>query len=47
MPVRVIGRIAPFTDGAFKVVEVEDLGGLLVKSISVSGAVVYQDSNDS
>ena len=46
MPVRVIGRIAPFTDGAFKVVEVEDLGGLLVKSISTSGEVIYQDAND-
>ena len=32
MPVRVIGRIAPFTDDAFKVVNAGDLGGIFVKS---------------
>ena len=46
MPVRVIGRIAPYTDGAFKVVEAEDLGGLFVKSITAAGLVTYQDAND-
>ena len=45
MPVRVIGRIAPFTDGAFKVVEAGDLGGLFVKSVTAAGLVTYQDAN--
>ena len=45
MPVRVIGRIAPFTDGAFKVVEAGDLGGMFVKSVSATGLVTYQDAS--
>ena len=47
MPIEVIDRVVPLgDDGAFKVISVADLGGLVVKSISISGAVVYQDSND-
>ena len=46
MPVRVIGRIAPFTDGAFKVVNAGDLGGVFIKSITAGGLVTYQDSSD-
>ena len=45
MPVRVIGRIAPFTDGAFKVVNAGDLGGLFVKSVSPDGLITYQDAS--
>ena len=45
MPVRVIGRIAPFTDDAFKVVNAGDLGGLFVKSVSPDGLITYQDAS--
>ena len=45
MPVRVIGRIAPFTDGAFKVVNAGDLGGVFIKSVTAGGLVTYQDAS--
>ena len=36
MPIEVIDQIVPLgNDGAFKVITVADLGGLLVKSISM------------
>ena len=44
MPVRVIARLAPFVDGAFKVVNAGDLGGVFIKSITAGGLVTYQDS---
>ena len=45
MPVRVVARVAPFTDGAFKVVEAADLGGEFVKDLTAAGLVTYQDAN--
>ena len=46
MPIRVTGRIAPFVDGAFKVVEAGDLGGAYIKEVSATGLVTYQDTSD-
>ena len=46
MPIRVISRVAPFTDDAFKVVETEDLGGAYIKEVTAAGLVTYQDEND-
>ena len=41
-----LGPARPKVAGAFKVVDVVDLGGLFIKSVTAAGLITYQDAND-